>query len=203
LAMMSVFSAVYLFVKSNVFLTSFLAGLVAEEVVLFLAILAGKGSIPIMLVFLGGVLGSIVIDQIYYFLGRSRAVVWLEKRHSISKKAGFLPSFVKKFGERNLALEIFLTKFIYGIRSAAIIFLGAKKVPYRTFFISNVLAILGWAFIMIPAAYLSGRGIVLFLKVAKGLEKFFLIGLLLIVVYFLLVKVLLVPYLEKLSEKVR
>ena len=186
---MSIILTTYLFIKSNIFLLSFLLGMVGEEFVLFLAILAGNGEMPLISVIIGGVLGMLFIGQIYFFIGRSKFISQLDKNGSISKMTNFLPQFIKKFGEKNIILEIFITKFIYGTRAASIILLGTKT-PYRKFLISDIIATIGWAVIMIPLAWLSGRGIQIFLKITKGLEKFFFIGLLLIVIYFLSIKLI-------------
>src|SRR3989344_4243618 len=170
-------------------LFGFLLGMVGEEFVLFLAILAGNGEMPLISVIIGGILGMLFIGQIYFFIGRSKFISQLDKNGSISKMTHFLPQFIKKFGEKNIILEIFITKFIYGTRAASIILLGTKT-PYRKFLISDIIATIGWAVIMIPLSWLSGRGIQIFLKITKGLEKFFFIGLLLIVIYFLSVKLI-------------
>lgn len=187
--MLSTILPIYFFIKSNIFLLSFLAGIAGEEFVLFLAILAGNGEMPLVLVILGGVLGTIFVDQIYFFIGRSKFIRQLDNNGAISKRVKFLPEFIRKFGEKNMTLGIFVTKFIYGTRAASIILLGTKT-PYKKFIVSDFIAIMGWAILMIPLAWLSGRGIKIFLNITRGLEKFLLIGLLLIVIYFLSVKLI-------------
>ena len=187
--MISLILSIYLFIKSHILLLSFLFGIAGEEFVLFLAILAGNGEMSLIPVIIGGILGTIFIDQIYFFIGRSKFIKQLDNKGSISKATKFLPQFIKKFGEKNIILEIFITKFIYGTRAASIILLGTK-IHYRKFLISDIIAIVGWASLMIPLAWLSGRGIQIFLNITKGLEKFFFIGLLLIIIYFLSVKLI-------------
>ena len=190
--MVPIFLTVYSFIKSNIFLLSFFSGMIAEELVLFLAILAGKGEMPIILVFIGGVFGAILADQIYYFFGRSRFIKYLERKHLVSKTVEVLPKFVKDFGEKNRTFGIFISKFIYGTRGVSLISLGAKKIPYKNFLFSDVIAVFCWACLMIPLAWLSGRGISIFLRITRGLEKFLFICLLFILIYFLAMRIIFV-----------
>ena len=90
---MSIILTTYLFIKSNIFLLSFLLGILGEEFVLFLAILAGNGEMPLILVIIGGILGMLFIGQIYFFIGKSKFIRQLDKNGSISKMTHFLPVF--------------------------------------------------------------------------------------------------------------
>jgi len=177
----------------NTLLLSFLFGMIAEELVLFLAILSGKGELGLFGVLIGGFLGSLFMDQIYFLIGKSHLISKLKKVHLISKHHHKLPSFVKEFGHGTFLKRmssIFLTKFIYGTRGAAVVFLGAKNIDYKKFIFADILAIFLWAIIMIPIAWLAGRGITIFLKLSKGFEKLLFIALLLVVVYYLIMKLI-------------
>ena len=112
--MMSIILTTYLFIKSNIFLLSFLLGMVGEEFVLFLAILAGNGEMPLISVIIGGVLGMLFIGQIYFFIGRSKFISQLDKNGSISKMTHFLPQFIKKFGETSKKVNSLIDQYDFG-----------------------------------------------------------------------------------------
>src|SRR3989344_5598003 len=101
--MMSIILTTYLFIKSNIFLLSFLLGMVGEEFVLFLAILAGNGEMPLISVIIGGVLGMLFIGQIYFFIGRSKLISQLDKNGCIYKKTRR-----KKYNIRDIHYKIYI-----------------------------------------------------------------------------------------------
>jgi membrane protein DedA with SNARE-associated domain len=186
--MFNIIRAIYTFVKFNPFFVSFFSAMISEELVIFLSILSGKGEILLLLVFLGALTGSFIADQIYFYVGKANIIHKIKNHHKCKNTIEKLPGFIKRIGERNIFLEIFVTKFIYGTRAAAVISISHKKIPYRKFIISDFFAIFCWALIIVPAGYLAGRGITFFLLFFKGLERFLLIALLLLIIYFLVVK---------------
>jgi len=198
--MLKIIRLVYSFVLSNTFLTSFFAGIISEEIVIFLAILGGKGQINILSVFLGGLIGSFFMDQVYYFFGKSKFIEYLKKKHIVSKNIEKLPNFIKKFGERNLFIEILITKFIYGTRAPSILSIGAKKIEYPKFVLIDFLAILSWALIIIPIGFLAGMGVDFLLKFTSKLEKFIFISFMLVIFYFLIIKVIISNIFRKSSN---
>src|SRR3989344_6679188 len=170
------------------YILSFATGLITEELVLFLAILSGKGGIPFWAVFFFGLLGALCIDIVYFVIARTKFITYLRKIRFVSKSFRKMPKFVKNFGDKNKLGNLIISKFIYGTRMISIMAISIKGIKFRKFFAYDLIALIIWGVILLPLGWLAGRGITLFLHVAKNLEKFFLITLLIMIAYHFLIK---------------
>ena len=182
---------------SHNYIISFAAGLITEELVLFLAILSGKGGIPFWAVFFFGILGALCIDIVYFILARTKFITYLRKIRLVSKSFGKMPKFVRNFGEKNKLANLIVSKFIYGTRMISIMTISIKGIKFEKFIAYDLLALIIWGVILLPLGWLAGRGITSFLHVAKNLEKFLLFALLIIIIYHLLIKVIIPRILKK------
>ena len=165
------------------YILSFAAGLITEELVLFLAILSGKGGIPFWAVFFFGLLGALCIDTLYFIIARTKFITYLRKIKFVSKSFRKMPKFVRNFGDKNNLGNLIISKFIYGTRMISIMAISIKGIKFGKFFAYDLIALIIWGVILLPLGWLAGRGITLFLHVAKNLEKLFLITLLIIIIY--------------------
>lgn len=138
--------AVYL----TVFVGSFVEG---ESVILLGCALAYKyEQISLPMLMLLAFLGSLGADQILFFVGRHYGPRLIETRESL--KAASERVFYHLHKHRTLFILSF--RFIYGIRVASSIIIGAAGVPVRTFAILNVIAAAIWSVLSCSAGYLIG-----------------------------------------------
>lgn len=168
-------------------LISFIVAMFSEELLFFLAILSGSGAFPFFVLFGFGFIGIILADCVCFLLGRTRIIQYLRKNHFSSKKYKSLRGTLARFSE-NKFVFIITSKFVYGTRAAAAIVLGAKGMNFGKFLLFDITAVIIWESVMLPIAWLSGRGIHAFFKITRGFEKFLLVALLLVVLYHLIIK---------------
>lgn len=155
-------------------ITLLLAGVMAHSAFF------GVWSFPKVL--LVGTTGGVVMDCVAYSVGRACGTGVREFR--LYKRAGArIEKLTDKFG----ALSIFLSKFIYGLRTATCLFYGVTHMPFVRFLLLSTGSCFMWVFLLSGAGYFfSGAvmsvigdfhqvGIVLLVVVAVGIAGFYLI----------------------------
>jgi membrane protein DedA with SNARE-associated domain len=183
--------------RLNPFIISLISSFISEELIIILSIVSGKSAFFPLSIFLGAIIGAFLADIMYFYIGRHKVITWLKNHRLFKKSTENLPKFIKSIGKRNLFLELFITKFIYGTRIPAVISISHNNISKKRFFLIDLLAIISWALIVVSFGWLSGRGITLFLDLFKGIERFLFITILTFLIYFIFIKLLLIPYLKK------
>jgi membrane protein DedA with SNARE-associated domain len=124
------------------------SGIEGEAVVVTGGVLAHRGLVPLSPACICAAIGSFVVDQLWFFLGRRfqdhRWVAKMRARPAFSRAIDLL--------ERRPTGFILAFRFIYGMRTISPIAIGTSKVPLRTFVPLNALAAAVWG----PAFTLFG-----------------------------------------------
>jgi len=128
------------------------AGLEGEAVVVSGGVLARKGILPFWGVAAAAAVGSLAVDQFWFFAGRSlRDRAWvrrLTERAAFARALGLL--------ERHSTLFILAFRFIYGLRTASPVAIGTSRVPARRFVVLNALSAAAWGPAMTWVGYRLG-----------------------------------------------
>ncbi len=161
-----------------------------EEIVLFFAFLAGQGVISIEKVFVLALLGLMCSDFIWFCIARSSLFQSLRKHTILSEDRPLAKLIVNRVGLKSYPLLLLITKFVYGTRVIAIILLSLNKTKVRSFLFFDFLALLIWSAVMIPIAWLAGKGISVYFNVAKDLQIVLLIVIILFLVVYLFNKLI-------------
>jgi membrane protein DedA with SNARE-associated domain len=128
------------------------SGIEGEPFALAGGILAYRDLVPLWQVIVAASLGSCVIDQFWFFLGRRfRNHKWVAK---VRKR----PAFADAIGliERRPVLFILLFRFAYGLRAIAPVAIGTSKVPALRFVPLNIVAAAIWGPIFVLLGYAFG-----------------------------------------------
>lgn len=142
---------------NHYFLVSIVAGFLGEEAVLFLTFLQSVSGIRLEVILLFAPIGLILIDLIYYLLGRIKFLKKItDEIKNIEMQKGVLPRIIR-FSNRRPLFAMIITKFIYGTRSGLIVYLSSQGMSFRRFMVYNIVAIELWAFTTIPVAWLFGK----------------------------------------------
>jgi membrane protein DedA with SNARE-associated domain len=131
------------------------AGIEGEAVVVTAGILAHKGLLPIWGVAVAAAVGSCLIDQLWFLLGRYfRASRWVQA-------AKVRPAFQRalRILEKHPTPFILAFRFIYGMRTVSPIAIGTSAVPARTFVPLNMLAAAIWGPLIAWLGYLFGKAL--------------------------------------------
>ena len=156
-----------------------------EEAIIFFSILAGQDIISIWEVIIVGALGILLVDHILFWLGKSKYFSKIHQWTTFKKGSRVFNKFLHKMHHEQPFLVLFLTKFIFGLRHISVLSISAKGMKLRKFFIYDVLAFALWAVIIIPLAWLAGRGFTLGLKIVARVEKLVLLAVIVIILLYL------------------
>jgi membrane protein DedA with SNARE-associated domain len=171
---------------AHFYIVSFISGLIGEEAVLFLTFLASHSMMHVKIMFVLAPLGILLIDIIYFSIGRTKLFRKLREK-LIFHRYLRIPKFVVEFEHKRTFLTLVLTKFILSTRVATIIYLGAKgELRYWKYIIYDIIAIEIWAAVMIPLAWLAGRGFTTGLHIVKDFSKFAGIAIIFCLIIYLL-----------------
>ena len=140
------------------------------------------GSYSFFKVFLAGMLGGVVGDNIAYFIGRMcRKTIKNYRFYEMARPR--IERLIDKFG----SFAIVISKYIYGIRAAICVFYGIGRMPYARFLFLDTLSCAVWALVLAGVGYFfSGAitniigdfkqiGIALFFIVLFGIIIFYVV----------------------------
>lgn len=138
------------------YLAILLATLAQGQAVLVLAgFLAHQGHLDVGAVFLVAFVGGSAGDQLLFWLGKASGPR-LQERSPTLKRAGDRVGTLLRRHDAALVMGI---RFIYGLRVAGPIAMGALGMPPRRFAVFNVLGAAAWALLVGGAGYLAGQAL--------------------------------------------
>lgn len=156
------------------------------ETVLVLGGTAAKlGYLELPWVILCAFFGTYVGDQFFFFLGRYKGQVILEKWPSWQKRVDRVLLLMEK---RRMVI-ILGFRFIYGIRSVTPFVLGMTRVPVAEFMVLNGISAVAWANLFGILGYIFGKGLELLLGDIKDYELGVLAGILIMGIVLWVIKV--------------
>ncbi|MEK6895978.1 MAG: VTT domain-containing protein [Nanoarchaeota archaeon] len=157
-----------------------------EEAIILFSVLAGQGLISLPDVVVIGALGILLVDNLIFWLAKSRMSTRIKRWRIFSKKSQRLSIIMHKLHKESPFLMLFITKFVYGMRHISVFYLSLKGMTWKRFFLYDVGAFALWGIIMIPLAWLAARGFTVGLHIATRIERILLIGVLVALVFYLL-----------------
>lgn len=155
-----------------VFIGTFLEG---ETVLLFAGFAAHRGLMKLPEVILLAFIASTLGDQLFFFLGRLYGERLFTKFPALRKQVPRVENLLAKY-DTPLILSI---RFLYGLRVAGPIIMGAMKISPLRFCILNVMGAAIWAVLIAWLGYQFGNVLELMLHDVKLVEEIVLVGILL------------------------
>jgi len=154
-----------------IFIGTFLEG---ETILIIAACLASKGMLNVYLVTLSALAGTILGDQTYFYIGRTKGISYILKKPKLKKKWVRISVLI----ERRENIIILFYRFVYGFRNITPFALGILNINAMKFLILNIIAATVWAVSFSVLGYSFGNMI---LNDIDRYEKVFAIGILFIV----------------------
>ena len=139
-----------------VFIGTFFEG---ETTLVVGGFLANRTYLDLHWVIVAAFFGTLLGDQMYFYLGRIKGVEFLEKRPRWKRKS----ARVRRLLRRHQDTVILGFRFIYGVRTVVPFLIGASKVSPLRFLALNVLGVTVWATTVGTAGYVLGKTVQLFL----------------------------------------
>lgn len=180
----NIFNFISAYIGLHPFSISFISGFLSEELVIFLAILSGRGIISPWLVLIFGFLGAFIGNTIMFFLGKSKFGNKIYSWFIRHKHHGKAESELLHINKKRHILYLTASKFVFGTRAASAVYYGIKGMKIRNFLFYNSIATAIWAIVFVTVGYFAGEGFTYLLKFTRGFERFMgLIFLTLILIY--------------------
>jgi membrane protein DedA with SNARE-associated domain len=133
---------------------------------------AHQGYLDLPWVLASAFLGTLLGDQLYYYIGRSKGQLLLKKRPKWQYKSKKVIALLQKHD----ALLIFGFRFLYGLRTVTPFVLGLSRISPVRFSIFNILGASTWAIGIGFMGYIFGHTFELLMGNVKRYELWILIG---------------------------
>ena len=138
------------------------------ETILVLGGIAAKlGYLKLPWVIASAFLGTLIGDQLFFFLGRRQGQAFLTKHPQWSTRA----EQVQRMLERHRILIIIGFRFVYGFRTVTPFVLGMSHTPIIQFIVLNIIGAAAWATAIGSLGYAFGKGLELLLGDIRHYEK--------------------------------
>jgi membrane-associated protein len=175
----------YDLIKEYGMIAVFFLAMIEGDITLLLAgVLANSGffgEYSYVRVLLWGTLGGVAGDNIAYVVGRGFGKSVRNFRfYRVAKPR--IERLTDKFGP----LSIFLSKYIYGLRTASCVFYGVGRMPYLRFLPLTFGSCFAWVFILSSAGYFFSGAITRFIGDFQQIGKVLLVIVVLGIVGFYL-----------------
>lgn len=179
----TILSLLFVYKIPALFLGTFFFG---DAVVLAAAFLAGNEIWPLSLVFIISVIGAILSDLVWFYIG-PRLFNYSQKYERIKKHSERILPKIEQLGNHPFHLLV-VSKFIYGTRILTIIYLAWKKINLGAFIIYDLIGSILWLIVLIPIGYLAGKSVINLLPALEDL-KYATIAILLLIIAVSLINV--------------
>ena len=135
--------------------------------------------------FVAGLSGALLHDAIWFWLGHSRSET--VRSHRVYRRVG--PA-VERLAARFGPMELFVSRFFYGTRTASIVFWGVQRLSVTTFLLIEVFALSVWGIVLIVMGYFLSTGAAAVIGRVKSMERWMLCALIIAAVGFFLARVI-------------
>ncbi|MEH2070343.1 MAG: DedA family protein [Nostoc sp.] len=150
-----------------------------ETVTLVGGFLAGSEELNFWLVLGNAIMGAVIGGVCGYWIGRVSGWPFLVKVGSIFRISEVRMLNIKEQFSQNSAKAIFVGRFVALLRILAAPLAGIAEMPFRKFFLYNLLGAVAWASLMVTLAFFAGKIISLEQLVAWA-SKFAIVALLIV-----------------------
>ncbi len=144
-----------------------------ETVLVLGGFAAHRGYLDLYLVITAAFTGTVLGDQLFYFLGRKHSQAILSHRPKWQPRIDRARQMIDK----HRILIILSFRFLYGLRTVTPFTLGIANVPARIFVPLNILGALVWSVAIGFAGYFFGHALEIVLGHLKHLELWIMIGI--------------------------
>jgi len=135
-----------------------MGGIFGDTFIIIVGFLYAQGEIPFLEPILFTLIGIVLADCIFYFIGASNYFNKIKKSKRGRKILRKTNSAIDFLTGNNLLVALFYCKFITGAKFIINVYLGEKKIPFKKYFYLNLLMALFWTAVAWTVGYLSGEG---------------------------------------------
>ncbi len=144
-----------------------------ETILILAGFAAHQGYLNLPWVLVSAFLGTLIGDQVYYYIGRFKGQPLLERRLKWQYKSKKIIALLEKYD----AFFIFGFRFLYGLRTVTPFVLGLSRISPFRFLVFNILGAFTWAIVIGLMGYIFGHTFELLMSDIKRYELWIFIGL--------------------------
>jgi membrane protein DedA with SNARE-associated domain len=144
-----------------------------ETILVIGGLAAHRGYLELPWVLASAFLGTLLGDQLYFYIGRSKGQSILEKRPVWKSKSEKVISLLKK----HQVLLILGFRFLYGLRTVTPFVLGASRIAPFFFLVLNILGAITWTIVIGVMGYMFGHTVEVIISDVKRYELWLFLGL--------------------------
>ncbi|MDR1475654.1 MAG: DedA family protein [Holosporales bacterium] len=153
----------------------FLFACIEGEIALITAgFLAHQGLLSIQLVVLYAFLGTFLMEQGVFQVGRIYGLKILDRFPKVKPKVSTVFKWLKRYD----SLFIFSFRFVYGVRNISPLIIGASGVPSKKFFFINFFAAIVWSIVIACTGYVFSNAIEGIIALFGQYQKYVLFAIL-------------------------
>jgi membrane protein DedA with SNARE-associated domain len=151
-----------------------------ETIVVLAGFAVYQGYMDIWLVIPIVLVGTIIGDHIYFFLGRFKGQQLLKRYPSIAPEV----EYVHQKLEQHHIWIVLTSRFLYGFRTILPIAIGTSKLPTWKFTLLNSIGAIVWGVVFLSLGYVFSGAIETFLGNLKKIEGYVVLAVITIVLLF-------------------
>lgn len=136
-----------------------------EVVVVISGILARLGYLHLSFVFIIVYAATFLGDQTFFFIGREKGSIFLEKRPHLKARSDKVHALIHEHQNKIL----FGFRFLYGLRIPTLIALGTSELSSKKFFYLNLFNSFVWTVLFVFGGYFFGD---LFLRIISNVKYY-------------------------------
>lgn len=137
---------------------------------------AHRGYLQLPWVIFYAFIGTLLGDQLYFYLGRTKGLAFLQKRPQWQQKSMRVFSLL----HRHQVLLILGFRFLYGLRTVTPFLIGASRLSPLRFLFLNIAGAALWAVVIGVAGYVFGHALELILTEVKHYEVWVIAGVIIV-----------------------
>jgi membrane protein DedA with SNARE-associated domain len=168
----------YLAVGGVLFLEDFGVPVPGETMLIAAALYAGTGSLNIWLVGLVAVVAAVAGDNVGYLIGHYGGRALLDRFGRYVLLTPDRLDKVEDFFNRHGTKVVVIARFVEGLRQANGLIAGTVEMPWRRFFVANLLGATAWVAVWASLGYLAGSHV----ETVSRYFTYFAIGLAVLIV---------------------
>lgn len=188
---MELITQILLFFGNNTPIISFVGAIIGgEETLIFLSVLAAQGYLTIWFVFIFFYLGVMTSDILWYFIGKSKISDWIIQKKFISSTYLYWGKLLNTTTGGSNFQALLFTKFLYGLRMPAIIYIGREGMKIKPFLFYSIIVNFIWAIVITIIGWFAGKGISLATSLSNNLPLYLLLMGITLIVFVVLIRLL-------------
>ncbi|RMD67537.1 hypothetical protein D6817_01300 [Candidatus Pacearchaeota archaeon] len=171
-----------------------------DGAIVFFSVLAAQGHMSIAFVFIFSFFGTLLGDFAWFTLSRTKLIGRYLKKRQVKnfyvhfKKVASFISAGKHF------IAVVMAKFLYGTRVLTVFYLRSENIKSARFMAYDSVATLLWLSVLVPAAWLAGKGVSMVLESVKNVQFAIAVSLGVVIVFYFAGKHL-IKALAKVAER--